>query len=235
MKNKKFLAPAALLIALLMASTSVAGSEFLFNGNANYFPVVDQLNSEMAVNGILSTVGGVPTPIPVDMDNFEYTIHIEGMMVASVVNFDPPPFPRISESFNGGAIYIYEDSKATGTAADYAFPATFVDGSMILMAVVDDGWSMMLIDGTATPPGVYTGSGSGTCDFTGGSRLGELIAAEYYLQDWFFAGLDISDDNPPSTPVPANFDRSFKTKLVPPNDPTPSEDSTWGQVKKLYQ
>ncbi len=234
MKLKKVLAPAALLIALLMTAQALAGSEFLFNGYATYTPAPDQLGATMDVYGILSTVGGVPTPIAVDMDNYQYTVHVEGMTIGGQSSYPPPPFPRMSSIFNGGMVHIYSDPIAGGTAADYGDVSTFVDGELILFASVDDGWTLNLMDGSITPPGVFTGSGAGTCDFIGGTRVGDLSLAEYFLNDWNFLGLDISDPNPPVTPVPDGFDRSFKTKLTPPNDPTASENSTWGKIKDLY-
>lgn len=231
MKLNKFLAPAALLVAMMIAAPAAADSEFLFNGYSVYGPPgKDQVGAEREVYGILSSVGGIPTPIVLDTDNFEYTIHIFGQMVVGVVEYTIP-FPRKEVVFDGGTIHIWADAV---TAADYASPGTFVDGELILIASVDDGWTMMLAD----PPisdGVFTGAGSGTCDFNGGTQLDALIAAEYFLDDWNFLGLDISDENLPATPVPDGYDRLFKTKLTPPNDPTNSAESTWGTVKKLYR
>lgn len=238
MKLKKVLAPAALLIALLMTAHVMAGSEFLFDGYAVYSPAPDQVGATMDVYGILSTVGGVPTPIALDMDNFEYTVHVADMAIATYDEFPAiPPIigPRKVLTFAGGMLRIYADAIVGGTAADFAAPGTFTDGEPILFAGVKDNWTLNLMDGSITPDGVYTGSGAGFCDFIGGTQLDAITVAEYYLDDWNFLGLDISDDNPPATPVPAGYDRSFKVKLTPPNDPTPTVETTWGKIKELYR
>ncbi|MFH1844748.1 MAG: hypothetical protein ABIF77_16265 [bacterium] len=235
MKVYKFLAPAALLAIVLMALPVSAESEFLFNGYSVYTPSVDNVGSVREVFGILGTVGGIPTPILLDPVNYEYTIYINGQTVNSRTDLPPPPFARRIVGFEGGGLFIYADPIVGGTAADYDNPATFVDGELILEGVVDDGWTMMLMDSSVTPPGTYTGSGSGTFDFIGGTQYDALITAEYLLTDWYLHGLDLSDDNPPATPVHPGYDRNFKAKLTPPNDPTDTVDSTWGQVKTLYR
>jgi hypothetical protein len=239
MKANKILLPTAMLAVLLVAGSATAqdtdGKEFLFNGYAVYEPAPDEVEATMDVYGMLSTVFSVPTPIMLDTDNYEYTIHVDNMVVATVVDFPPPPFARRSLTYTGGTLTIYADAIAGGTAADYAAPGTFVDGEAILIASVDDGFVLNLMDTSVTPPGVYTGSGTGTCDFFAGTQLDALTAAEYYWDDWYMHALDVSDDNPPSTPVPAGFDRSMKIKLVTPNDPTAAEESTWGRIKELYR
>ena len=234
MKLKKVLAPAALLIALLMTAHVMAGSEFLFDGYAVYSPAPDQVGATMDVYGILSTVGGVPTPIALDMDNFEYTVHVADMAIATYDEFPAiPPIigPRKVLTFAGGMLRIYADAIVGGTAADFAAPGTFTDGELILAATVHDGWRMQLAD----PFGMtFAGSGVGFCDFYGGSNLADLIeyGGQPFLENWTFAGTGISDPSFFVT-VPDGYDRIFGVKLVYP-EPVPTTGSSWGGVKALF-
>lgn len=236
MMNAKALAPVlALFAALTAAVPAMAASEIIFYGYANYTPVTDAVGSTVDVYG-LAAPGSVAPPVALDWANYEYTIEVSGMTVATYVVDSVPIGPytldRKTTTFTGGVIRIYEDAKAGGTPASYAAPASFVDGTLILVAAVDDGFSALLTDGPTVHDGIFVGSGSGTCDFNGGSRLGDLVAAEYYLNDWFFGGVPISD---PSPTVPAGFDRTFNVKIVSPNDPTSLETGSWGGVKDLYR
>ncbi len=222
----------ASLVLATMATSALGQSELLFFGYSKYVAGdPDAIGSTMDVYGILTTVGGVPTPIPVDLMNYEYTVHIGGMTVAASSN-TPPTVLNIS--YNGGEVHIYKDSLVGGTLADYANPATFTDGELILHATVDDGWTALLFD--FDTDFIFTGSGSGSCDFIGGTQLGDLVSAEYYLEDWGFLGTPVSDPNPgQGFVVPAGYDRIFDVKLTPPNDPTPAEPTTWGTIKDLYR
>lgn len=224
----RVLVPAVLLAALLLAAPAGAAGEFIFYGYAQYVPAKDVVGATMDVYGIAAP-GSIAPPIALDFANYQYTVWVDDMVIATYSNL--PTYLK-SSSFNGGVLRIYEDAKATGTAADYANLATFTDGTLILQASVDDGWSYMLIDGPTIRDGIFVGSGSGRCDFNGGSRLGELVAGEYYLDDWSFLGTPVSDPNPT---VPAGFHRVFDVKIVAPNDPTPTEPQSWGQVKGSYR
>ncbi len=225
----KFLAPAVVLLVALSASVPVlAASEWIFYGYAKYAPAPDQVGAVMDVYG-LAAPGSIAPPIAVDYANYEYTAWVSGMTIATYSN---SLSWRKSSTFNGGILRIYADAKAGGTAADFLNPSTFTDGSLILVASVDNGFSSILTDGPTIRDGIFVGSGSGTCDFNDGSRLGDLVAAEYYLTNWFFGGTPISDPNPT---VPAGFHRVFDLKLVSPNDPTSIEPNTWGGIKRLYE
>lgn len=236
MMNTKALAPVlALVAALATVAPAMAASEIIFYGYAKYTPVVDAVGSTMDVYA-LAAPGSVAPPLAFDWTNYEYTILVGGMTVATYVANSVPVGPylldRKTSTFTGGIVQIYQDAKVGGTHASFAAPATFVDGTLILTAAVDDGFSALLTDGPILHDGIFVGSGSGTCDFNGGSRLGELVTAEYYLNDWFFGGVPISDPNPT---VPAGFQRLFNVKIVSPNDPTGLETGTWSAVKGLYR
>lgn len=235
-KTCKALAPVLALVAVLAAVVpAFAAGEIIFYGYAKYTPVVDAVGSVVDVYG-LAAPGSVAPPIAFDWTNYEYTIWVTGLtvagFVADAVPIGPYTLNRESTTFNGGAIQIWADPKVGGTHADFANPATFTDGTLILTAAVDPGFSSLLTDGPTLHDGIFVGSGIGTCDFNGGTRLPELVAAEYYLNDWTFAGTPISDPNPT---VPAGFQRVWNVKIVPMNDPTPVEPGTWSGVKTLYR
>ena len=140
----------------------------------------------------------------------------------------------ISLDFGGGQLYIYEDDRVTGTAADYGNLPTFSDGELILVAQIDPNWTAMLYD-FDTDGNFTLGANGGTCQFSGGSRLLDMMDAEYYLAEWGLFGSPFVDPNPPLIEVPAGFQRIFNTKIVAPNDPSPIEHTTWGEVKNMFR
>jgi hypothetical protein len=238
MKAIKILAPAvALLVLAAISMPAMAGSEWVFFGYAKYAPTVDAVGSEMEVYGVLTT-GSLPMPLNFDLDMYEYTLYVNDMIVSSYTYFPPPPFARKQIVFNGGVISIYADDRnAVGfTLHDYANLITFVDGELVLVANVDNGWQMNLSDPGFPPDGLFNGTSLGTCDFVGGSQLDALQTAEYYLDDWFFSGITIADPNPAQgVTVPGGFDRVFDAKIIPVNDPSATNTSTWGKLKEIYR
>lgn len=235
-KSYKALAPILAVVAVLAAAApALAAGEVIFYGYARYTPAVDVVGAGVEIYG-LAAPGSVAPPIAFDWTNYDYTIWVSGMTVtgflADAVPVGTYVLNREASTFTGGTIQIYEDAKAGGTHADYATPATFTDGALILTAAVDPGYSALLTDGPVIHDGIFVGSGIGTCDFNGGSRLADLVSAEYYLDDWTFAGTPISDPNPT---VPNGFQRLWNVKIVAVNDPTPIDRSTWSGVKTLYQ
>ena len=145
--GKNFAPAVALLLALLLAAPALGNSEFLFNGYSKYWDSdpPDAVGSTMEVYGILSSVWQVPPPIPLDTAQYQYTVYVASMMVTAY-SFTTVPFPMKMLAYNGGEIHIYADPIATGTAADYADPTTFMDGELILVATVDPNWSLILSD-----------------------------------------------------------------------------------------
>lgn len=218
----------ATLVALAV-SPALGQVEFTFEGFAMMDPGIDQTGATMTVFGIANPAISAPTPLPMDFDTYQYTVAVTGMTVTSFV-FDAPNSTKLFD-FAGGTIRLYSDPIATGTAGDYASPATFADGDMFVEAAVDDGWEMLLNN----PLGFgYSGAGIGTCALTGGSSLGDLQDLEFPLDGWTFAGTAISE---PSLfiQVPAGYHYVFGVKIIFPYDPTPNEDLTFGQIKNLYR
>ena len=220
-----------LVLGLCAAVPALGQVEFTFEGYAAYAAGPDQAGAVMTVYGIANPPVSMPTPIPVDFATNQYTVAITGMVVDSYV------FNGVAQTknyvFNGGTLQIYENAIAGGTAANYAVPATFTDGTMLLQAAVDDGWTMDLNDPFGF--GQFSGAGIGTCDMNGGSELGTLIGMDYPLNDWTFAGTGIAEPWFPFFTVPAGYHHLFGVKVIFPYDPTPNEDASWGQVKTLFR
>lgn len=230
-KTIKQLTRAALVAVLLAVCVVPAAAEveITFEGYCWYAPAVDAVGSTMQVLGVANAPVSAPPPIVMDFDTYQYTVWVDEMVVAAF-NYDMVDQKKVTD-FNGGVIRIYRQMKAGGTPADYAVPATFTDGELILTATVQDGWRMQLSD----PFGMtFAGSGIGLCDFDGGSSLAELIefGGQPFLENWTFAGTGISDPSFFVT-VPDGYDRIFGIKLVYP-EPVPAGESSWGGVKALF-
>lgn len=221
-----------LALALCVAVPAMAQVEFTFEGFAAFDPGTEMQGATMTVYGIANPPMSVPTPVPTDFAANQYTVAIGGMLTAGYA-FDGINFTK-SYMFTGGTISIYEDAIAGGTAGDYANPSTFVDGSLLLQASVDDGWSMDL-NNASYPFGWFSGAGIGTCDMNGGSALSDLIGMNYPLIDWTFAGTGISEPMVPFITVPAGYDYVFGTKIIFPYNPTATEGKSWGEVKTLFR
>jgi hypothetical protein len=219
-------------LALMVAVPAVGQVEFTFEGFAVYDPAPDQVGAMLTVYGIANPAVSVPTPVPVDFDNFQYTVVLDGMVVDTFAH--DMVLGTKDYTFNGGTLGIFEDSIATGTAADYAAaPGTFVDGTQLIAATVDDGWQMHLDDPFAM--GTYSGAGIGTCDIVGGADYAMLVDWGWELNDWVLAGTGISEPWWPFITVPDGYHHVFGVKLIYPHDPTANEEAAWGEVKSLFR
>jgi len=162
----------------------------------------------LSMYSILSDPVPATTPLPLDFDNFEYTLVIEGL----VLDVDGAP-----QEYSGGAITIYEDA---ATAADYVATGTFTDGTAILSGTFDYLDRSMF---TAT-----LGTAGGQVDWTGGTML-DMIAPDDRV-DWpFFTGI-----NGMASQVEPGFDERWDGKVEPELPIVPAEDMNWGEVKSLY-
>jgi len=121
-------------------------------------------------------------------------------------------------NFNNSTFAIYQDA---GTPANYAAPATFTDGSLILSGVITGMYAEGLVDGLA-PDGYGV---TGNAVITGGSAMGQVLCTSLVMND-FFAWL-------PATSPPGYkeaYDVLWNCCLITSTDP-----STWGAVKSLYR
>lgn len=162
-----------------------------------------------------------------DPDAVEYTFVFDGLtslgtnVVGGII---------FETEYEGGTFRIYQDP-----TPDFEFgvnppnataPATFMDGELILEGTLS-GFSVTLID-TGTPPGA-TGNATGEWVFTGGS-LYDLVAGCYgpFLGAW--------TDDVDVAPIPAGYDNHFDGKFdLEDCPPVPTEETSWGRIKRLYR
>lgn len=203
MKKLMILNVAALTLAL--AGPAAATQLFDFNAQATMPAVV---GDSAEVVGVISN-GGVDTPLPLDFGSYQYTIVISGLVLDATGSTD---------TFSGGSIAIYEDA---GTAADYADPTTFADGTAILSGVVTEFQHAVLIGSI--------GSGSGLVDWTGGSRLDDLAPADRI--GWPL----LTSTNSSATYVEPGYTMLWDGKVEPSQEVVGADETTLSGVKALFR
>ncbi len=231
MKSSRILASAVLLlVSVALTAPAIGGAEFLGYGYAKYTPAPATLGATIEVYTIMDHPGGLDDPIFMDWTGTQYTAVVTGMPI-TVLN---AAGWLLEETHGNGRIDIFADPVATGTAADFAVPGTFTDGTLILSAAVDPGFQTLMLDFDSDT--LFSGSGhSGPTTFDGGTRLGDLMAAEYYLYNWVLSATIQDHLAAPSVQVPDGYDRLFDIKITTDHDPTPTVGTTWGDVRKLYR
>lgn len=158
--------------------------------------------------------------IPLDLENNEYTVFIQDLLIVEVVAAGPVR----TITYAGGDIQIFEDgaknSGWTVNPPNGTVPGRFVDGELILAGHFTECAMVYL---TTT----MTGTVQGHVNWTSGSRLGELPAVDGWL---FFGG---TTDNPMHD-TPDGYDMGWDPQLLPP-EATASERTTWGKVRGLFR
>ncbi len=200
---------ASLAVVALLASAGAAVADppnFDFFG---YAQVPAAPGGGLIVRSVLTNNGVVPTPIVLDFTTKQYTLVITGTFASAA---------GIAQQYSGGTLSIYEDAIGGGTAANYASPATFTDGTLILTGVVDGN----LTRNTFTPT---LGNFIAKIDFTGGTRLGSLSTP----QDWPCGGgwsRSVSG-------IPAGYQENWDGKID--LAVVGVESKSWEGVKALYR
>jgi hypothetical protein len=128
-------------------------------------------------------------------------------------------FLQVVDFANGATVRVYED---VGSAADFANPATFTDGALILSGGSND-MSGQRVDVAGNPWGVY-----GTIVFTGGSGLADLSSACGF-------GLTMNDfiDFHFAT-SPPGYQEAYDAQWLCA-EPVSTESASWGSLKALYR
>jgi hypothetical protein len=130
-------------------------------------------------------------------------------------------------NYTTGRLEIYEDSRTTGTAADWGInppnatvPSTFMDGVLILGGAVN-GFSITL------DLGAGTGSASGDVAFDSGTQLGNIPidAEKIYTFSGLTSGVPV---------IPEGYIHQV-TGSVKIEQAVQTSEGTWGQVKALYR
>jgi hypothetical protein len=197
---------ASTVAATFLLGTTAAIADppnFDFNGYTNGIGSTLQLASVLTNNGV------VPTPVPLDFANNQYTLVVSATFDHTSGN---------AQRYGNATVQIWADPIGSGTAASYATPATFTDGTLILGGSFDG----FLIRNTFI---ATLGNFVGRVDWQAGSAVGLLPTP----QDWPFGGgwsRTISG-------IPAgyveNWDGLIDLATVG------VEPGSWGKVKNLFR
>jgi hypothetical protein len=192
--------------------------------------------SSLDVVGRITKTTGSGAPILFDPDaNTEYTFHLTGMTL-DLAKFTPGG----TDSFffgAGGTVGIYEhnpknsDRPPQASPPNAFVPGEFNDGTLILSGPVLD---LLLTkrDGASSSPD-SVGEARGTVNFTGGSRLAELVA-NCRADGWIF-NVALSADWTTFF-IPLGYNLYWSGELLKNTcPPVSNEPTTWGRVKGLYQ
>ena len=171
----------------------------------------------------LGTVPNLFAPLVADVVNNEYTYVMSGLTVTNIT----PVGTYLIIDYSPGTISIYEDSKASGTAADFGSnppgplaPPTFVDGTLFLQATLAN--FQFVVNST-------NGNGGFNADMTvtGGSQLVNFPLNQ--RKGWTFAG---------STGLATNIPDGYYHQIDGQSfldEPVPTRTTSWGRVKSLYR
>lgn len=199
-------------LVLILLAAAVLGSSpalaqvqlFDFNGQALVPAVV---GGHLTMYSVVVNGAQVDTPIPLDYLNYEYTIVVTDLELLA---------DGMTQNYAGGTIVLYEDDL---TAADYADPATFTNGTAILSGVVTT------LDRTMFLP--WLGTVAGYVNWSGGTRLAEIPPA--YRDNWAFLS-NVSTD---AAVLEPGYDENWDGKCEP-QEPIDVDQQSWGEVKSTY-
>lgn len=206
---KKLLLVIALVGMLAAPQVAAAQQWFDFDGQA-LLPAL--VGGDATAYLVVNNNGVIDTPLPLDFDNFQYTLVITGLTM-DVDNGD-----QGGKSFSGGTIVLYEDAT---TVADYSAPGTFSDGTAILSGTVVS-FNRVLFTST-------NGSGAGVVDWTGGTRVGEFAPGD--LTGW---SLVVSISTRSTVTLPG-YDEYWDGKVEPVQPVVPGDASSVSELKARHR
>jgi hypothetical protein len=182
----------------------------------SYFTSPEGVGTVTTVVGFLDPPAGFTYPFSVDFTNNEYTFYFQ-TTITSIV----PLVVTTEYHYANTTFYIYEDPSKNGTYGtnppNGTAPSTFQDGTLILSGDFKDIVRLDYNFGFPEPTAI------GSIDFTGGTKLGELIQINWN----FHAGISSTVSG-----IPSGYKRNWSCKLVPGT--VPVEETTWGNIKNLY-
>lgn len=112
-------------LAMLVAGAASADPpNYDFNG---YAQVPASVGGVLVMRSVLTNNGVVPTPIPLDFTNNQYTLVLRAVLQSD---------NGTTQQYTNASFVIYGDPIGTGTAADYGVPATFADGAPVFSAAL---------------------------------------------------------------------------------------------------
>ncbi len=199
-----------LLALLLMAVPASAQQLFDFLGQT---VVPDDIGGFLNMDSVIRDPAPGTTPIPLDFANFEFTLVVTNL---NLVSGDGSPGDP--QQYVNGTLVIYEDNT---TAADFANPATFSDGTAILVGTINTLNRTMY---TAT-----LGSAAGWVDWNGGTRLDDIAPGDQL--GWpFLTGISARAEN-----VEPGYNEEWDGKCEPEDPIVDVTPMSWGSVKALLR
>lgn len=171
----------------------------------------------------LGTVPSLFGPLVTNTSANEYTYVMQGFTPTGITPIGP--YDRID--YTSGVITIYEDSRYTGTFADYGTnppsalaPGTFTDGTPILIGTLTNfQFVVNTTNGTGSFEAVFT--------ITGGTQLGNFPLSQ--RAGWTFAGSSGNALN-----IPAGYAHQIDGQTFL-NSPSPTRRTSWGRLKAGYR
>lgn len=215
----------ALMAALALATPAIADTLlFDYVGFDYESPDPNPASFGEAGSGYvgIGTVPGLFAPLVADTSSNQYTYVLSGLTPISSSTVGS----YIIVDYGPGTLSIYEDSKTTGSAADYGTappnataPSSFTDGTLFLTGTLT---GFQFVFNSATNTGSYNASYT----VTGGSQLGNFPL--YQRDGWTFAG---SSGNALSIPDGYLHQVDGQNFL----GPVPTRASSWGGIKARYR
>ncbi len=200
------------MLAMLLMVVPAAAQE------PQLFGFIGQALVPQSVGGMLTMYSvmyepapGTTTPLPLDFDNFEYTLVITDLELVALGS---------PNQYANGTLVIYEDN---ATAADYAAPATFTDGNALLIGTITWLTHRMQI---LNP---LLGTVNGRVDWIGGSQIDDIAPEDQV--DWpLFASVSRRAEN-----LEPGWDEQWNGKVEPTEPIVGIEHTTWSAVKNLLR
>ena len=203
--------PGLVLASLLVAAAcpvAQAGDPPNFDFLGHVVSVPAATGQLLVMYGVINNNGVVPTPIPLDFQNAEHTLVVEGTLASTAGS---------SQSYAPTTVRIYSDL-GPSTLHDFATPSTFTDGILILAGDVSGSLTRLVFSSTL-------GSFVGSVLWTGGVRLGELAEN---TSGWAFGG-----GWSRQTLRPVGYQETWDGKVD--QAVIAVQATTWGGVKALYR
>lgn len=220
---------AVLIVACTLSVPAGGGTALLFDYVGFDYEDPDPVPGFGELGDGYNSLGEVlvlEAPLVSNQVTHQYTYYVTGLTVASrtpiggdyyLIGYSSP-----------GTITIYEDSRSTGTAANYGTnptnataPLTFTDGGNAIL--VGDLIDFRIIYNAVTNQGSFE------ADFkaTGGTQYGLLNIDQ--REGWTFAGMTGGSET-----IPEGYDHQVdgQTFVAPP---TPTQTGSWGAIKARYR
>ena len=170
----------------------------------------------------LGTVPGVFAPLVADTSTKEYTYVMSGLIPTSIT----PVGGFFIINYGPGTVSLYEDSKTSGTTADYGTnppnavaPPTFTDGTLFLKGTLTN--FQFVLDPTGG------GSFEAQFDVTGGSHFSDVPSNQ--RRGWTFSGATRNALN-----IPLGYAHQIDGQTFL-DAPVATRHVTWGRLKATYR